>query len=136
MDRQTLVLDAQPVVAHFHDEPGAEVTRELLRQAETGEAFLLMSVVNAGEVLVALERRGGVQARHRALDILQALPIRLVTIDLELAARAAWFKAGGGISYGDAFAAALAHREGVPVLTGDREFERVADRVEVRWLGR
>jgi PIN domain nuclease of toxin-antitoxin system len=62
------------------------------------------------------------------------LPVELVNIDLELAARAAWFKAGGGISYGDAFVIALAHREGAPVLTGDREFEHVTDRVDVMWL--
>ena len=28
----------------------------------------------------------------------------------------------------------FASREGIPVLTGDREFERVTDRVEVMWL--
>jgi predicted nucleic acid-binding protein len=134
MVRQALVLDAQPLVAHFLSEPNAEQVRSVLDRGVRGALELLMSVVNAGEVLVAMEREGGAQASHRTLEILQELPVRLVNVDLEMAARAAWFKAGGGISYGDSFAAALAHREGIPLLTGDREFERVADRVEVRWL--
>jgi PIN domain nuclease of toxin-antitoxin system len=90
--------------------------------------------VNAAEVLTALERQGGFEANQRTLENLQLLPVELVDVDLELAARAAWFKAGGGISFGDAFAIALAHREGAPVLTCDREFERVTDRVDVMWL--
>lgn len=93
-----------------------------------------MTVVNAAEVMLVQERRGGAEASHRTLDLLQDLPITLVNVDLELAARAAYLKTRGGISFADCFAAALAHRDGIPVLTGDREFERVADLVQVRWL--
>jgi PIN domain nuclease of toxin-antitoxin system len=134
MVRQALVLDANALVAHYLDEPAADRVRDVLRQASRGELTLLMTAVNAAEVLVAVERHGGFEANQRTLENLQLLPVELVNIDLELAARAAWFKAGGGIAYGDAFAIALAHREGVPVLTADREFERVTDRVDVMWL--
>ena len=134
MDRQKLVLDANALVAHYLNEPAAEQVRDILRRAANGPLALLMTVVNVTEVLVAVEREGGADANHRTLENLQQLPVDIVSVDLELAARAAWFKAGGGIAYGDAFAIALAHREGVPVVTGDREFERVADRVEVMWL--
>jgi predicted nucleic acid-binding protein len=85
-------------------------------------------------VMLVQERRGGAEASHRTLDLLQDLPIRLVNVDLELAARAAYLKMRGGISFAGCFAAALAHRDGIPVLTGDREFERVADLMHVRWL--
>lgn len=54
--------------------------------------------------------------------------------DLELAARVAWFRLRGGISYADRFAAALAHRDGVPLITGDPEFRRVEDVVRIAWL--
>jgi uncharacterized protein with PIN domain len=134
MARQALVLDAHPIVGLLLSEAIGAPVGGLLREAREGQLSLLMCVVNAAEVMVALERAGGAEASHRTLEGLQEMPIRLVAVDLELAARAAWFKAGGGLSYGDAFAAALAHRESVPLLTGDRDFERVADRVEVRWL--
>jgi predicted nucleic acid-binding protein len=134
MARQALVLDAHPIVGLLLSEAIGAPVGDVLREARDGQLSLLMCVVNAAEVMVALERAGGAEASHRTLEGLQEMPIRLVGVDLELAARAAWFKAGGGLSYGDAFAAALAHRESVPLLTGDRDFERVADRVEVRWL--
>ncbi|MGP1675025.1 MAG: PIN domain-containing protein, partial [Candidatus Limnocylindrales bacterium] len=57
-----------------------------------------------------------------------------ITVDLELASRAAWFKLRGGISYADCFAAALAHRDGLPLITGDPEFRRVEDVIQIAWL--
>lgn len=134
LEREALVLDAHPVVVFVNGETGAELIQTLLERAASGRTRLLMSVVNAAEVLVVQERRGGAEASHRTLDLLQELPIELVTVDLELAARAAYFKGRGGISLADCFTAALAHREKVPLLTGDREFEQVADAVEVLWL--
>jgi predicted nucleic acid-binding protein len=132
---EALVLDAQPLVAFVDGELGAQLIESLLDRARAGERRLLMAVINAAEVMIVQERRGGAAASHRTLELLQALPIELVTIDLELTARAAYFKVRGGISLADCFAAALAQREGLPVLTGDREFERVADSIEVLWFG-
>ena len=58
----------------------------------------------------------------------------IVPADLELALRAGWFKLRGGISYADCFAAALGHREGIPLITGDPEFHRVEDMVQIAGL--
>ena len=55
-------------------------------------------------------------------------------MERDLGARAAWFKLRGGISYADCFAAALAHRDGVPLITGDPEFRRMEDVIRVVWL--
>lgn len=134
LEREAIVLDAHPVAAWLNGEAGADLIASLLERAGRGQVRLLMTVVNAAEILVVQERRGGAMASHRTLDLLQELPLALVAIDSELAARAAYFKARGGISLADCFAAALAHREGMPVLTGDREFERVAESVEVVWF--
>jgi predicted nucleic acid-binding protein len=134
LDARAYVLDAQPVVVFFHEEAGADVVRALLTAAREGRTQLRMTVVNAGEVLLVQERSGGPAASHAALDLLQALPIELVPVDLELAARAAYLKGRGGISYADCFSGALAMRDGVPLLTADLEFERIADLVEIAWL--
>jgi uncharacterized protein with PIN domain len=135
LDVDVLVLDAHPVVAFINGEAGAPLIEALLDRAGRGDARLLMAMVNAAEVMIVQERRGGANASHQTLELLQDLPIELVTVDLELTARAAYFKVRGGISLADCFAAALAQREGLPVLTGDREFERVADSIEVLWFG-
>lgn len=134
MGRQAIVFDAQPLLAFLGGEPGAETVRSILAEAAAGRRAILMSVVNVAETMYVVERRGGPDASHAALDLVQQLPLQLVSVDLELAARAAYFKARGGISLGDCFAAALAHRESIPVLSADPEFKRVADVVEVTWL--
>lgn len=136
LDGPAYVLDASALIAFLGGEPGAGTIAALLRRAGGGDVDLRLSTVNAGEVLLVQERLAGAQASHRTLDLLQALPIEIMSVDLELAARAAWFKLRGGISYADCFAAALAHRDAIPVITTDREFERIADRVRVAWLPR
>ena len=131
---ETVVLDAHPLAVFINGEAGDSVVRRLLSRAAASQVRLLMTVVNAAEVMLVQERRGGAEASHGTLELIQDLPITLVNVDLELAARAAYFKTRGGISLAGCFAAALAHREGAQLLTGDREFERVADTIEVRWL--
>jgi len=134
LDGGRIVLDAHPLVAFLEHEPGARAVAALLTRATAGEVDLHITTVNAGEVMLAIERTRGTDACHDTLDLLQELPLDIVVADLELAARAEWFKFRGGLSYADCFAAALAHKLGARVLTGDREFERVTDRVEVLWL--
>jgi predicted nucleic acid-binding protein len=134
VDATAIVLDAQALAAYVGSEPGARAVAAILTRATREEVALSITTVNAGEVLLAAERKGGAQASHETLDLIQDLPIDIVPVDLELAARAAWFKVRGEIAYADCFAAALAHRDGAAVLTGDREFERVTDRVQVLWL--
>ena len=38
------------------------------------------------------------------------------------------------MAYADCFAAALAHRDRIPLITGDSEFRRVEDVIEIVWL--
>lgn len=92
-----------------------------------------MTSVNAGEIVYGVERGLG---RAAAEDVLLEIQIwsQIVVADLELSLRAGWLKLRGGISYADCFAAALAHRDGVPLITGDPEFSRVEDVVRIAWL--
>ena len=64
------------------------------------------------------------------------LPIQLVPATDSCVGRAARVKARYSISYADAFAAALAHETGRPLLTGDPEFQPLArDGIcEIAWL--
>jgi predicted nucleic acid-binding protein len=134
VDPTVFVLDAQPIVGAIRQEPARALFEGLLSRAARGEIELRLTVVNAGEVIYATERALGATAGHHALRALQDWPIVIVPVDLELAARAAWFKLRGGTSYADCFAAALAHRDGIPVITGDPEFRRVAEDVEIAWV--
>lgn len=127
------VIDAQPLVAFIKREVHWQRVSDAISASSRGEISLRLTSVNAGEVVLASERVLGSFVGHRVLEAVQHWT-QVESTDLELAARAAWFKLRGGISYADCFAAALAHRDGIPLITGDPEFRRVEDVVRIAWL--
>ena len=58
----------------------------------------------------------------------------MVDVNIELTRIAARFKAKGGISYADCFAAALAKQHKATLLTGDPEFKQLEDEISISWL--
>lgn len=129
----TWVIDAQPLVAFIRREAHWQRVGALIKATMRREATLRLTAVNAGEVVLGTERALGSLVGHRTLEVIQDWA-DIVDVDLELGARAAWFKSRGGISYADCFAAALAHRDGLPLITGDPGFQRVEDVIRVVWL--
>jgi ribonuclease VapC len=127
------VIDAQPIVAFIKRESHWRQIGDTISATSRGEVELRLTAVNAGEVVMAAERSLGAAAGHRALASVQQWT-EIIDVDLELAARASWFKLRGGISYADCFAAALAHRDDIPLITGDPEFHRVEDVIRIAWL--
>lgn len=127
------IVDAQPLVGAFKGEPIRPIVARLVAEALEGRLELRVTSVNAGEITYGVERYLGAESGHEALQRMQDW-LEVVPVDLELAVRAGWFKLRGGISYADCFAAALAHRDGVPLITGDQEFHRVEDVVQIAWL--
>ena len=128
------VLDSYAVMAYLFKQKGCERVLKLIENAgNTGQPLLITSV-NWAEVSYVVERKAGRTHWLRLRKDLACLPIEIVEADKELAECAAEFKVKGGISLGDCFAAALAKLRGLPVYTGDREFERVQDEVKVMWI--
>jgi ribonuclease VapC len=127
------VLDAHPIVGSYRGESFRPAVEGIIREAKRGSIELRLTTVNAGEIVYGVERGLG---RAAGEDVLQEIQIwtHIVAADLELALRAGWFKLRGGISYADCFAAALAHRDGLPLITGDPEFHRVEDVIQIAWL--
>ena len=71
-----------------------------------------------------VERERGLQAAHRAIGIIDQLPIQIADPDRSLTFAAAHLKAQHAMSYADAFSAALTKTKNV-LLTGDPEFKSV-----------
>lgn len=134
-----LVLDSWPLLAWIRKEqPAARKTRSLLEKASSREMRLWMCLLNLAEVYYVLSKTQGVRWARSARNRLLSLPVELVSVDDELVWEAAEIKARHPVSFADAFCAALARRKGVPVLTGDPDFEylKKAGTIEVRWLPR
>jgi predicted nucleic acid-binding protein len=121
----TIVLDASALLRFLDDEAGAERVERLLNQAASGEAVLLMSAVNWGEVIYAVTHRQGVSAAAELLRRLSSLRITIIPCSSEDAMQAALFKAQHKIPYADAFAASLAIENSATLLTADYDFKNL-----------
>lgn len=122
---RTVVLDAWAVFALLEDEPSAHQV-----QNEMSDANVLASWINLGEVIYKRGRASGFdEARAGVLAFAATITAELPDQLLVLAATR--FKAAGGLSYADAFAAATAERHDAPLLTGDPALIALDGRIRV-----
>lgn len=128
------VLDSFAVLALLGKETGSDEVSRLMRQAQEEKVQLLMTWVNVGEVAYIVERRWGKGQVYQVLGTLEATKIAFVPVGRELALMAASIKAEHPLAYADAFAAALAVREGAALVTGDPEFKALGDALNIHWL--
>ena len=129
-----VVLDSYALLAFLFREKGYAKVLELLEQAIDDKRRHIMSAVNWAEVRYTAERLGGAMHWPAVERRIAGLPIDIIPADKGLADEAARFKAKGGISLADCFAAALAKRHGLRVCTGDKEFRKVEPEVKILWL--
>jgi predicted nucleic acid-binding protein len=131
---RTIVLDAHALMVFLEDEPGADRVREILMQAEARTVRLLMSVVNLGEVWYAIARVSSPRMADETIQEICGMEIEKLDASWEMTRQAAEFKARGGISYADCFAAAAASLNQAELLTGDAEFRVLEAEIKITWL--
>ncbi len=121
-----VVLDASALLALLNSESGAESVAAVLPDA-------VVSAVNLSEVVAKLAEAGMPEKAIR--DALQALPLSIAPFDREQAYEAGLLRPstrGMGLSLGDRGCLRLAQRLGVPALTADKSWGRLAVGVKVR----
>ncbi len=128
------VLDSWALLAYFEGEhAGAKVT-QLLKEAAEKERSLLISVVNWGEVLYVIEARYGKDKRDEIEHLMNQMHLEVIDADQDLTRLAAHLKATEKLPYADCFAAALALNKKAVLLTGDRNFRSIEDRIRILWI--
>ena len=132
------VLDSFALLAYLEGEAGMPRIRTLLRGAEDGEHTLYASLINLGEVLYITERENGLIQAQLALAALDQLPVQFVPVSRATVLAAAHMKALYAVAYADAFAIVTAQDYSGVLVTGDPEFQAVADAggIAVEWLPR
>jgi PIN domain nuclease of toxin-antitoxin system len=120
-----VVLDAWAVLALYEGHPRAG---EISSAIEGGGA--IVSAVNLGEALYWLERDHGLKRATELVDGIRSTAY-VEEPDWTLVASAAHIKAGGGLSYADAFCIATAQRHDAPLYTGDPEILALGELVEM-----
>ena len=133
------VLDSWAVMAWLNGEqPAKGRFVALLTEAAQGSVSLAMSMVNVGEVYYLLAKDKGQRFAVTFWEDFQTTPVRIVGAPNDLILEAAQWKSRHPISYADAFALATAVREQAVLVTGDPEFQPLAERglVRLEWIGR
>jgi len=128
------VLDSWALLAHFEGEKAGERVRELLKEAAEDQKKLLISVINWGEVLYTIESRYGKGKRDETEHLMNQMHLEVVDVDKELTREAAHIKAEAKLSYADSFAAALAKNRNAVLITGDKDFKSIEDKIKIGWL--
>ncbi len=130
----TVILDAFALMVYLEGEPGAATVRNMIVRSIHGEMKLAVSVVNLGEVYYNIARKKSLEIANDVIQRLTELPIEVVSVDWEIARAAAALKAETSIAYADCFAAALGQILNCRVVTGDKEFKKLEDKVRIEWL--
>jgi len=136
----TWVLDASAILRYTDKEPGYKRVRELFRQAAQGEAELLLSAVNWGEIVGALYKRVSIMRARTIAGSLAVLPITILPADAAHAEAAAIFKCDFKVPYADAFAGALTQARSTAqrratLVTADFDFKSIpAGTIHIEFL--
>lgn len=128
------VLDASALMVFLTDGPGAGAVQRIMDLAIDGNAQLVMSVVNWGEIYYATWRDRGQRVARRIVDEIVQLPVEIEDATYEATRMAAELKAQFGLPYADCFAASVARRRNAPVLTADADFKAVNGFVTVQFI--
>ncbi len=131
---KAIVFDSWAIMAYLQDERAGEQVADMIADAKEQGIPMLMSVINAGEIWYTVTRRRSEHDADQALRWVREIGIDLADATIELTRAAAKFKAKGGISYADCFAAALAKHNQAALITGDREFQQLENEIEIVWL--
>ena len=128
------VLDSYSLIAYLEGEKGMEKVIEVIQDARDSKADLLLSLVNWGEVYYITLREAGRKRLEEVVQLISALPIQVVSVDLEMTRQAAEFKSCKRMSYADCYAAATAKQYKAELVTGDTEFKQVEKEIKILWI--
>jgi ribonuclease VapC len=128
------VLDSYAMIAYLQKQAGYKEVARIFEECSAGEREAFLSVVNWGEVIYHALRTGGEQRAQLAEDAMRAIPVFILDADRELTRTAAKLKAAHRLSYADCFAAALALKKKGELITGDREFKTLDNKIKIAWM--
>jgi predicted nucleic acid-binding protein len=131
---KTYVFDASALFAFLQKKPGALRVNQILKDAARGQAQILMSAVNYGEVYGRILRDHGLDQGLTTMRAVGPLPMEILDATPQRAFQAAEVKARYKLYYMDSFAAALAIEHKATLATSDSDFRKLGHAFPVVWL--
>ncbi len=127
-------MDSYAMIAFFEDEEGADKVGKILNVLMEKKARGFMSVINWGEIYYNAMREQGIEEAENIVTQLNKFPIQLIEADKRLTYEAAKLKARYTIAYADCFAAALSSMLKASLVTGDPEFHKLENEIDIEWI--
>ncbi|AEN05794.1 hypothetical protein Halar_2111 [halophilic archaeon DL31] len=123
---ETIVFDAEPLIAYFCNEPGSD-TVETYVDAVEGAADGYISAINLAEIHYLVRAIDGAERADAVVDVLEESGIRRVDTE-QTWPPAADFKFRYAPALGDAFAlGTAAHVDGMLLVGADDGYDGVTD---------
>ena len=131
---KSILFDSHAILKYSQDEKGADIVERFLHKAETGNIKAYMSEINLGEVYYQTIRKIGLESAQAYIEQLTQLPFENIPPSSEIIMKASEIKAQHTISFADCFAVATALQFSAAIVTGDSEFKKVENFVEIIWI--
>ncbi len=128
------LLDSFAILALLKRENNYQFVFNLLKEAKNGKRHLIMNQINAGEVYYEVVKRNLTEDFDKFWRTFLMLPIEFISNDFELVIEATKIKSQHSISYADCFVVATAIREKAMIVSGDPDFKRFKDIVDMEWI--
>jgi len=123
---ETIVFDAEPLIAYFCDEPGSDTVEAYVNAAE-GAADGYISAINLAEVHYLVRAIDSEKRADAVVDVLKESGIRRVDTE-QTWASAADFKFRYSPALGDAFAlGTAAYVDGMLLVGGDDDYDDISE---------
>lgn len=131
-----IILDACSLLAFIYNEDGADVVKDILKQAEVGDSIVIISKVNLYEVYYDLVRSLGKQQAEEFYDTFQKLPIEVINgISDDVLREGSRVKTTYKMSLADSIALGEAIIRNASVLTADHhEFNTVEQNENIKFI--
>ncbi len=132
--KRKILLDSYALLAYLKKEDNYRKVVELLNSAPD-DGSIIINEINVGESYYIIARERGIkQADYFIETILPNLPIDIKSNSFDQIIDASRIKVDHPVSYADCFVVATAVREKAMIVTGDPDFKRFKDIVDVEWM--
>ena len=124
-------LDSSAVLTLLMAEPGYEVVRDALNEAEQGRGRVLLSQISLVEVAHAIAHSHGEESARDDVRLIHEMPIEIQGTSDEQCLRAGLLRGRHRLSTADAVIAVQAQEAGAALVHKDPEFEALTELKQV-----
>jgi predicted nucleic acid-binding protein len=118
-------LDSSAILALLYGEPGVDIVRRLLEDAEREKALAYLSAVTLCEIVSSLIKTLGESVARDELAVVLTMPVQIESPTRQHCAEAGWLRGRYTLSTADAVIATQAIAANAELVHKDPEFDQV-----------